>query len=323
MKTILAFFLCMLSVTSFSQSVTDTINEEDTKRHVNYLASDKLRGRVNFTKEQLEAAEYISKEFTLYGLKPYPGYSNYYQPFYFASGNKQFIYRDSYTTDDTALYNIVGVIPGKSKPDEMIIFSAHYDHVNWGLSGDTGGIFNGANDNASGTAAVLMLANYFSMRNDNERTLVFCLFAAEELGLFGSIAFAKTAEPEKIKAVINIEMIGRTNRTGKNGFIVTGSQYSDLADILKNNLKGEKVKVRNEGTDVTGLYSRSDNYSFAKKGIPAHSIMCSDDKEDCYHKPCDDAKWIDTKNMTRVIQAIAKGCTTLISGGDTPRRIKL
>jgi len=88
-------------------------------------------------------------------------------------------------------------------------------------------------------------------------------------------------------------------------------------------VKGEKVKVRNEGPDIMKLFSRSDNFSFAKKGIPAHSIMCSDDNDPCYHKPCDNAKLIDTKNMCKIIQAIAKGCTTLINGTDTPKRIKL
>jgi len=321
MKQILTVFLCMLCVVSFSQSVTDSINEEDAKRHINYFASDKLRGRVNFTKEQLEAANYISKEFTSYGLQPQLPYTCFYQPFLTSPGYTMPAGLACDTLIDKVLYNVVGVLPGKSRPDEIIIFSAHYDHIS---DGSFEQIFNGANDNASGTAAVLMLAKYFSMRHDNERTIVFCLFAGEELGLLGSSAFVnRITDLDKIKAVINIEMIGSTNRTGKNGFFVTGSDYSDVAAILKKNLKGEKVKVRSEGADVTGLYYRSDNYPFAKKGMPAHSIMCSDDNEPCYHKPCDDVKWIDTKNMTKIIQAIAKGCTTLISGEDTPRRIKL
>ena len=310
----------MLCVVSYSQLIADTINEEDAKRHINYLASDKLRGRVNFTKEQLEAAEYISKEFTSYGLVPFSDYPDFYQPFMCLPGKVILLNNAKEKLTDSVLYNVVGVLPGKDKSDEIIIFSAHYDHVS---DGPFGQIFNGANDNASGTTAVLMLAKYFSMRQDNERTIVFCLFAGEELGLLGSAAFVKLIEPDKVKAVINIEMIGKTNWAGKNCFAITGAEYSDLNVILKKNLKGGKIKITYEGANQSGLFRRSDNYSFALKGIPAHSIMCSDDKDPCYHKPCDDAKWINTKNMTNIIKAIAKGCTTLISGENTPRRIKL
>ncbi len=323
MKPILISIFCSLYITSFSQPLTDTIKEEVIKKHINFLAADKLKGRVNFTKEQLEAAIYLSKEFTSSGLQPLAPYNCFYQPFFNLSGEILSQKSVCDTLIDTTLYNIVGILPGKTKPDEFIIFSAHYDHVSSGLRGETDQIFNGANDDASGTTAVLMLTQYFSLRHDNERTIIFCLFAGEELGLLGSAAFAKLIPPEKIKAVINIEMIGRTNRTGKNGFVVTGSVYSDLANILKRNLAGEKVKVRNEGQDYTGLFYRSDNFPFAKRGITAHSIMCSDDKDPCYHQPCDDAKYIDTKNMKKVIQAIAKGCSSLISGKDTPKRTKM
>jgi Zn-dependent M28 family amino/carboxypeptidase len=214
------------------------------------------------------------------------------------------------------------MIPGRSLPQETIIFSAHYDHVDRGIVGDAGGIYNGANDDASGTTAVLALAKYFAMRNDNERNLVFCLFAGEELGLYGSRFFINLVKPDEIKAVINIEMIGMTNATGKNAFMVTGSYLSDLTKILRKNLKGEKIKVMDQSNDPKLLFQRSDNYPFAIEGIPAHSIMCSDDNEPCYHKTCDDVNRIDIDNMTKIIQAIAKSCTSLISGKDTPTRIK-
>lgn len=220
------------------------------------------------------------------------------------------------------LYNIIGMLPGRSLPDEAIIFSAHYDHVDHGVNGETGGIYNGANDDASGTTAVLELARYFAMRNDNERTIIFCLFAGEELGMYGSKAFVNFIKPENVKAVINIEMIGKTNATGKNAFMVTGSGYSDLYKILSKNLKADKVKVRPHTDDPKSLFQRSDNFPFAMEGIPAHSIMCSNDDDPCYHKPCDDVRTLDLENMTVIIKAIAKSCLSLISGKDTPSRIK-
>jgi hypothetical protein len=223
---------------------------------------------------------------------------------------------------NSVLYNVIGMIPGRSLPDEAIIFSAHYDHVNMGLYGEAVGIFNGANDDASGTTAVIELAKYFSMRRDNERSIVFCLFAGEELGLLGSQAFINYIKPETVKAVINIEMIGMHNATGKNAFMLTGSDYSDLYKILNKNLEGGQVEALEQRSDPANMFGRSDNYTFALEGIPAHTVMCSDDKEPCYHKPCDDVRRIDMENMTRIIQAIAKASYTLISGKDTPTRIK-
>jgi len=283
-REILMSVFCTLTISSFSQTNNDSINKEQAEKHIFYLAADRLKGRVNFTKEQLEVAEYINKEFFAYGLQPFPGFTNFYQPFRTHSDIILPAYTRCDTLTDSILYNIVGVLPGSGKDDEIIIFSAHYDHVDKDLQGRGGYIFNGANDDASGTTAVLMLARYFAIRNNNERTIIFCLFAGEELGLYGSTEFAKLINPGKIKAVINIEMIGRTNRTGKKAFFVTGSAHSDLMVILEKNLMGEKISIREEGQDLAGLFYRSDNYSFAKKSIIAHSIMCSDDKEPCYHQ---------------------------------------
>jgi Zn-dependent M28 family amino/carboxypeptidase len=211
---------------------------------------------------------------------------------------------------------MIGVLPGKTKPDEIIIFSAHYDHI--GLT--DGSINYGANDDASGTAGVLMLAKYFALRNDNDRTILFCAFAGEELGLVGSSFFASFVKPEYIKSVINIEMIGKTNAAGKNSFIITGARYSSLERILKANLKNNVVQIHAD-PGKNNLFERSDNFPFALKGIPAHTIMCSDDNDPCYHQTCDDVKGIDIENMVRVIRAIAIGVQTIVSGDDTPSRI--
>lgn len=272
-----------------------------------YLASDQMKGRVNFSPELEIAGEYIKNRFTEFGLIPLSAFDSFYQRF--------MVYGINSKGDTAELKNIIGMLPGTKYPDEVIIFSAHYDHI----KGKE--IHNGANDNASGTTAVLMLAKYFAMRNDNERTIVFCLFAGEELGLLGSTAFTKMVKPENIKTVLNIEMIGATNTTGKNAFFVTGSDRSNLRKILAKNLNGTKVKVEKESADRRFSFMRSDNYPFAKLGIPAHTIMCSDDDEPCYHKPCDDVERIDVENMTKIIQAIAIASRSIVSGKETPKRI--
>ena len=314
-----------------AQTINDSIPEEYLRRTVEFLSSDKLGGRVNYSRGQLQAAAFIYAEFEKLKLTPYPGlgsFLHYFQSKQLSTGenkseNKKVSWKslagDSIHLHADNLYNLVAVLPGKSIPGEAIIFSAHYDHIR-----EFGGIYNGANDNASGTAAVLALAQYFALRNDNARTLIFCLFAGEELGLLGSKAFVEHVNPDSIVAVLNIEMIGLTNATGKNGFFVTGPGHSGVYDILKKNVKntGSKFRVIALKNDRTNLYERSDNYPFALKGIPAHSIMCSDDDEACYHQPCDDFRHIKIENMTNVIRAIAIGASTMISGIDTPERRK-
>ena len=136
---------------------------------------------------------------------------------------------------------MIGVLEGRSKPGEAIIFSAHYDHV--GIQ--KGAIHNGANDNASGTTALLLLADYFAKRNDNERTLIFCAFAGEELGLFGSSAFVPHINTDSVIAVINIEMIG-VSSVGRNAFFITGAEHSNMGmNYCKKQLKG-KARIRRE-----------------------------------------------------------------------------
>ncbi len=99
-------------------------------------------------------------------------------------------------------------------------------------------------------------------------------------------------------AVINIEMIGLSKPKRKNTFFITGASYSNIKQIFKNNLSSTGVKIINEPDESKQLFKRSDNLHFALKGIPAHSIMSSDDDRTCYHQPCDETQRIDTKNMT-------------------------
>jgi hypothetical protein len=417
-KVFTAFAVWFYHSTAYSQA-DDSISSADTKRIINFLASDSLGGRGNFTPELTKAANFIANEFNRYGLEVFPGYNTFILPFVPERGfnvqlsgnlnwNGRILKRDSYdvlisTPDFTdkglkefrvikldnevedsllfrlwqqkgnvlfwksckndsckavlpenvllpegspacniilsterdepkeisyvldkvyrenVLVNVAGIIPGKSLSNEIVIFSAHYDHV--GRSDETGGdnIYNGANDNASGTTAMLMLARYYAMRNNNERTLVFCAFAGEELGLFGSYAFVKLIKPESVMAVINLEMLGRT--TG-NSFFLTGEKLSDLKKIFERNLKGGKFKISPEQGENADMFNRSDNLPFALLGIPAHTITTSDDTDDvCYHKPCDDARRILFENMTRVIKAISKASESIIMGKDTPSRI--
>jgi len=210
-------------------------------------------------------------------------------------------------------YNIVGLLPGRTKADEVLVFSAHYDHMGIINGNSKDSIMNGANDDASGTTAVLALAEYFAMRGDNERTLLFCAFAGEEFGLVGSRDFIRHIKPEKMVANINIEMIG-IPQYGKNSIFITGANESYLPKLLYKGFKAAGVKVKAEPDTDKMLYMRSDNYAFAQAGVPAHTIMSSDDDDRCYHKPCDEADRIDITHLTKVISLIAKAAEEIIKG---------
>ena len=210
-------------------------------------------------------------------------------------------------------YNIVGLLPGRTKADEVLVFSAHYDHMGIINGNSKDSIMNGANDDASGTTALLALAEYFAMRGDNERTLLFCAFAGEEFGLVGSRDFIRHIKPEKIVANINIEMIG-IPQYGKNSIFITGANESYLPKLLYKGFKAAGVKVKAEPDTDKMLYMRSDNYAFAQAGVPAHTIMSSDDDDRCYHKPCDEYDRIDIAHLTKVIRGIAKAAEEIIKG---------
>ena len=218
-------------------------------------------------------------------------------------------------------YNVVGILPGKTKPREAIIISAHYDHMGILPHERRDSIMNGANDDASGTTGVLALADYFAKRNDNARTLIFCAFAGEELGLKGSQDFIKYIDPDRIVAGINLEMIG-IPQFGKKTVFITGARYSSLSQILEKSLPKKTLWMVREPDANKQLFRRSDNFSFVTHGIPAHTIMASDDDDRCYHRVCDEADRIDTANMTNIIAAVALAMRKLVSGEATPNRIR-
>jgi Zn-dependent M28 family amino/carboxypeptidase len=224
----------------------------------------------------------------------------------------------------SSLANVVGVLPGKSKKDEYVIFSAHYDHLGVGKPDATGdSIYNGANDDAAGTTAVIMLADYFSKLNNNERTLIFVTFTAEEIGGFGSQYFSKQIDPEKAVAMFNIEMIGTDSKWGNNSAYITGYERSDFGKILQSNLAGSKFHFEPDPYPKQNLFYRSDNATLAALGVPAHTISTSKmDNEPNYHKPSDEISTLDMKNMAEIIKAIAISSQTIISGKDTPSRVE-
>lgn len=225
------------------------------------------------------------------------------------------------TMDTKSLNNVAGKITG-NRPNEIVLFSAHYDHL--GIRGDgEDKIFNGANDDASGTTAVMTLAKYFKDTGKKpERTIMFVAFTAEESGGFGSTHFSKQMNPDEIVAMFNIEMIGTSSTEGTNTAWITGFDKSDFGPLLQKAVEGTKFKFYADPYPDQNLFYRSDNATLARLGVPAHSISTTQiDIDPYYHQATDEVSTIDLEHMTNTIKALAAAAVRMISGEDTPTRV--
>jgi Zn-dependent M28 family amino/carboxypeptidase len=227
------------------------------------------------------------------------------------------------------LKNVVGVLPGKSKKEEYIVFSGHYDHLGIGKPDkNMDSIYNGANDDAAGTTAVMMLAKYFSaLKEKNERTIIFVAFTAEEIGGFGSRYFSKQLNADKVMAMFNIEMIGTESKWGTNSAYITGYEKSNMGQILQANLVKSKFHFEPDPYPLQNLFYRSDNATLAELGVPAHTISTSKmeeapNDEPNYHKQSDEIGTLDMNNMAEIIKAIALSSRSIVNGTDTPTRVE-
>ena len=221
------------------------------------------------------------------------------------------------------LANVVGILPGKSKKDEYVIFSGHYDHIGIGKAVNGDSIYNGANDDAAGTTAVIMLAKYFAEQKNNERTLVFAAFTAEEVGGFGSQYFSQQFAADKVMAMFNIEMIGTESKWGKNSAYITGYEKTDMGAMLQKNLTGTGFTFYPDPYPDQQLFYRSDNATLARLGVPAHTISTAKmDSEPHYHKASDHVETLDLENMAMIIKSIALSSTSIVAGKETPSRVK-
>ncbi len=305
--SLLGFYACK------AQSQNIEISLEEVSRLLNTLASDDMRGRNPLIKEDIDkAASFISEEFKKAGLKPFNETTgSYLQALTFK--------RKGISHE---LNNVLGILPGKSKADEFVIFSAHYDHI--GIINPIGqdSIANGADDNASGVTAMIELAKYYAKKGDNERTLLFVSFTAEEIGFIGSEHFAKHINPKQVIAMFNIEMVGKVSKFGKNTAYMTGYQYSDLGKIMQRNLEGTAYKIHPDPYPLQQLFFRSDNKPLAQQGVPAHTISSVQiNKDKTYHTVKDEVHLLSPENIIAVIKAIAIGAETIVSSKDTPSRL--
>jgi Zn-dependent M28 family amino/carboxypeptidase len=186
------------------------MHPDSCRRIVETLAADSFMGRFTGSPMGEEAGKFIAAQFQNAGCLPGGNRGSFFIPFTVVKYGVR-----------AEANNVAAILPGKTKPNEWVVFSAHYDHIgtkytsSFSLTTEKGNpepgdtIYNGANDNASGIAALILLARYFAAANNNARTIVFAAFSGEELGLFGSMAIANSMKNfDSVVAMINMDMIG-------------------------------------------------------------------------------------------------------------------
>ena len=312
MKKLTFVFFVLVSVFLNSQ----TINEISVKKHLYTLANDSMQGRKAGSPGIEKAAKYIELQFSEIGLKPFEN-SSFRQSF-------KHINRRSEKKEELDLFNIIGLLKGTSLKEEFVIISAHYDHLGQIEGGKGDLVFNGANDNATGVAAMIMLAEYFKKAKINKRSILFVAFTAEEMGLIGSNYFGKTISAESIIAGVNIEMIGKESPFGPKTAWLTGFKRSTFGEIIQKNLSSSEYRLYPDPYKDFRLFFRSDNASLARLGVPAHTFSTSPmDKDLDYHQLSDEVETLDVKIITETIKAISVGIKSIVSGDDTPSRVVL
>jgi Zn-dependent M28 family amino/carboxypeptidase len=281
-KIIILFFLLVLAACEAQGQYS--FNTEKLMLDVKILSSDSLEGRKTGTEGCKKARAYIIEQLKKAGVQPFvPGYT---QPFSVNQVSGEGV-------------NILGFIPGKK--NKTIVISAHYDHL--GIRNNT--IYNGADDNASGTAALLAMIQYFKKTKPQHR-LIFAFFDAEEMGLKGSNHFVGSLDLSKENIVLNINL-DMVSRSDKNELYASGTYHNPK---LKKSI--ETIKVPNGvkilfGHDEPSMGKNdwtksSDHYNFHKKEIPFIYFGVEDHAD--YHKPGDDFEKINLefyKNSTEMI----------------------
>ena len=265
----------------------EQIKTEDLKEHLFLLSSDILEGRKTGEKKQKLAVNYFTAYYEHLGLlapDEYPGYTQMIPKEYFENRS------------EGPSPNVLAYIKGSEFPNEVVIISAHYDHL--GMKGDE--VYNGADDNASGSSAVMELAQSFQMAkkqgNGPKRSILFIHFTGEEIGLFGSKYYTENPVFSLDSTIVdlNIDMVGRIddNYKGKKDYVyLIGSNRlsADLHDLSENtNKKYTNLKLDytyNNGNDPNNYYERSDHYNFAKNNIPV--IFYFNGTHEDYHRITD------------------------------------
>lgn len=283
----------------------NTITAEELKAHLYTFAGDNMEGRMTGEDGQKLAAEYLRNFYMDNGIESPIEKNNYYQPI-----PESYLGRRINTDSE----NVVAYIKGSEKPEEVIILSAHYDHVG---KREDGTIYNGADDDGSGTVAMLEIAEAFQQAvidgNGPKRSLLFLHVTGEEIGLYGSRYY--TENPlfplENTVCNLNTDMIGRIDPDKEGGpdyvYLIGSDKLSqelhDVSEAVNEQYVNLELDYKfNDENDPNRFYYRSDHYNFAKNNIPV--IFYFNGVHEDYHQPTDTPDKIEYELMTKRTQLI-------------------
>ncbi|GGF03646.1 Peptidase family M28 [Chishuiella changwenlii] len=295
----------VLALLAYSQ-INAQYSKKTQLKYIEELSSDNMKGRGFGTEESRLSAELIAKTFKKNNLKPCVGDSFLIE--FEHNGKKG--------------QNVCGIKQGKSK--DIYAFGAHYDHIGYDDKGDDK-IFNGADDNASGTSTVMALSDYFKDKK-TEKTLMYMAFDAEEIGLVGS---KKLVENEAfssylsdMKVMLNLEMLGTLSAFGEGKVYMTGSDRSDLMALMNSNTK-TTFKVESDPYLKQQLFFRSDNVNFVNKGVVSHSLSTVNmENQHHYHQKNDELDVIKIDNLSIIAQGIGYSIEEMMKQNQQPKYSK-
>jgi hypothetical protein len=300
------------------------------------IADDSMEGRGTGTPGAARAARLIAAEMRRIGLEPAgDSAGSYFQHVPLAMQDRQFpgprgetltrrlpsllpsfaardtIPRDRWLDD----VNVIGVLPGSDPVlrDEVVVLGSHFDHLGIGRPVNGDSIYNGADDDASGTVAVLEAARALAGGTRPKRTVLVLVATAEEWGLLGTDWYLlHPARPlDRTVAELQVEMIGRPDSLA-GGFgraWLTGFERSTMGEALA----AAGLPVGPDRRPQYDFFERSDNYAFARRGIVAHTLSSYNMHKD-YHQPSDDVAHVDVAHMTRLVEAAARAARLLADG---------
>ncbi len=292
-------------------NLTPLFSEVNMMNHIRYLASEELEGRGAGSKGINKASAYIANVFRKSGLIPGGDNNTFFQTWYadVGKGNSR-----------AEMRNVLGVIPGSNPAykNQSLVVCAHYDHLGWGWpsvhKGDEGKIHYGADDNASGTAVLLELAERLGKSFKPERAIVFIAFTGEESGLCGSRYYIANQGQEKLKnimAAVNLDTVGRLDETKGKLMVIGGSSASEWRFIFM----GIGYTTGIETEFITQELDASDQVSFIEKGIPAVQLFSGSHLD--YHRPTDTVDKIIPAGLVKAA-TVAREAVVYLSGREAP-----
>lgn len=336
-------FVCATTVVTFGSNPTaraearnrifepDSATPATVRALLSVLADDSMQGRGTATEGGDRAAKFIAAQMKRIGLKP-GGDSGYFQrvPLGLRNGRPyglaSFAAFDSLPKDQRRMaVNVIGVIPGYKgildrvtredvpAADSVVLIDAHYDHLGIGRPVNGDSIYNGADDDGSGTVAVLEIARTIHLDDPHRRTLVFILTTGEEVGLLGTNWYVAHPYSPLGRMVANLEfeMIGRPDSLagGPGHAWLTGYNRTTMGQIFHD----AGLPIVPDPRPCQHFFTRSDNKAFADAGIPAQTLSTFNLHAD-YHRPSDEISKIDFVHMAKVIDAGVHAVRDLADG---------